>query len=361
MRPKFNFGSSSGRSSCSRLFKNPYEIENEEMRKQSVILMLSVSNFLFSCAKNEVISSQAPNQAAGQSPGKSPGSPGVVSPPIHSNIDFSAIVWPSSMNANDQRALELALNISGSFEGLESWTNITNNFDKQGMSLGLLSQNFGSGTLQPLLIQMRDLHADEMNKIFSKAHLLSLYAMLADWENLRPKFKGKTLSIYDLLVLASPEHNSVVWAEKNLYSDKAGLKFLPEWKTEFQTLAITPDYINLQFGEALAMHAQALAYAKQTGVNQLRTYLMMFDIVDQDGDMPDQDFADYQSFLKANPNASDDERLTELVDLRVRQVNPIYVEDVRSRKMAIVMGRGLVHTAQRNLEVQYNFNRLEPY
>ncbi len=343
-----------------------------------------VSGLLFSvlvsaCAKNEVITNP---QADGQFPNQQPSyqQPGEIapppppksppfkstepSPPIHSSIDFSAIIWPASMGLVDQRALELALNITGSFEGLESWTNITTNFDKQGMSLGLLSQNFGQGTLQPLLISMRDKYPNEMSRIFSQAHLLSLYAMLTDWQRFGPSkaaLRVAKLSIFDMITLAGPQSDSVNWAVRNLYTDGAGLKFIPQWKSEFQTLANIPEYINLQFVEALAMHDQAKVYARQTGVNQLRSYLMMFDVVDQNGDMPDEDFDDYQTYLLAKPKASDDERLTELVRLRIRHVKPIYMEDVRSRKMAIINGQGLVHTAQRNLETQYNFNRLEVY
>ena len=340
------------------------------MRKISFILVLLVSIFLVACGKTEVVGLQSDSGSLGSGVGSAPPSQPTSPPPysslepptkIKSNIDFSDIVWPQTMNSLDQRALELALNITGSFEGLESWTNITNNFDKQGMSLGLLSQNFGSGTLQPLLIQMRDQHAAEMARIFSKEHLLSLYAMLSDWQHLRPHFAEKIVSVFDLRVLATPEKNSVAWAQKNLYTDKAGLNFIPQWKAEFQSLAIVPTYKNLQFGEALNMHFEAKGYAEQTGVHQLRSYLMMFDVVDQNGDMPAEDFSDYQKFLAANPKATDDARLSQLVELRIRHVYPIYAEDVRSRKMAIVNGQGLVHTAHRNLELQYNFNRLEAY
>ncbi len=151
------------------------------MRKISIILALVFSGFLVSCGKTEVVGPQSESSGLGSGaespPPGQPASPppySSVEPPskINSNIDFSDIVWPQTMHPFDQRALELALNITGSFEGLESWTNITNNFDKQGMSLGLLSQNFGSGTLQPLLIQMRDKHAGEMSRIFSKEHFL---------------------------------------------------------------------------------------------------------------------------------------------------------------------------------------------
>ncbi len=331
------------------------------------ILLIGAATLFFSlggCAKEGVISAQQEQSGLGSSP--PPYSAANPPPAINSNIDFSAITWPTDMGLVDQRALELALNISGSFEGRESWSTISNNSDKQGMSLGLLSQNFGSGTLQPLLIDMRDHHPDVMTQIFSKTHLAALYTMLATWESqggVAAHAMQPRVSILDMVMvpMVDPDTASVAWAVKNLYTNSAGTSFATQWKAEFQSLAVAPVYINLQFGEALIMHALAKAYALQAGIVQLRTYLMMFDVVDQDGDMPTGDFVDYRAYLAANPNATADDRLTEIVNLRLRHVNPVYVNDVKSRKMTIVNGQGLVHGAQRDLESEYNFNRLEIY
>ena len=333
------------------------------MTKIFLSVAFALSLFLGGCAKSEVISpvTGSQDQSGSESPPLSATNPPVA---FRSDIDFSAIVWPANMTNLDRRALELALNISGSFEGLESWITISNNSDKQGMSLGLLSQNFGSGTLQPLLIEMRDHHPEIMSLIFSPAHLISLYAMLVDWSSqtsARSFAESPRVSMLDMFSMANSAAGSVAWAVKNIYSNKAGTVFIKQWKSEFQTLAITPEYKNLQFGEALTMHEAAKAYALQTGVSQLRSYLMMFDVVDQNGYMHRGDFVDYQTYLQANPNATATERLSQLVELRVRHVNPVYADDVRSRKMAIVNGQGRVHSVERNLEVQYDFSRLESY
>src|SRR4051794_25917173 len=64
--------------------------------------------------------------------------------PIHSELkicsklDFANLDWPSSMGVAEHDPFALALNISGSFEGNDGWENLTNNFDGQGLSLGLL-------------------------------------------------------------------------------------------------------------------------------------------------------------------------------------------------------------------------------
>ena len=61
--------------------------------------------------------------------------PAAPTPPqVCSGLDFKGVTWPPSMTHEDELALELALNISGSYEGAEGWANLTGNFDGQGRS-----------------------------------------------------------------------------------------------------------------------------------------------------------------------------------------------------------------------------------
>lgn len=56
-------------------------------------------------------------------------------------------------NLSDQQQLELCVSISGAFEGgTPHYTDLTGNFDGQGLSAGILQWNAGQGTLQGLLI-----------------------------------------------------------------------------------------------------------------------------------------------------------------------------------------------------------------
>src|ERR1700677_1324186 len=85
--------------------------------------------------------------------GSLPGGEGLV---ICSPLDFTNVTWSGQLSPFQEQGLELGLNISGSFEGAAGWANLTNNFDGQGLSMGLLNQNLGQGSLQPLLIEMEN-------------------------------------------------------------------------------------------------------------------------------------------------------------------------------------------------------------
>ena len=292
-------------------------------------------------------------------------------------IDFSFVNWPSSMEKAERDAIRIALSITGSFEGRESWSNISDNSDHQGLSLGLLSQNLGSGTLQPLLLQMRNEHLDILQRIFSPADLLALKAMLSDWESqsfdqvnvqlldapidpVPPEVPNRTTELDDIMqVLSFGNSQSVRWAVRNIYASNG--EFVPRWKSEFQSLAATPEFTNLQFAEALKMHALAKNYVGQLHVHELRSYFMMFDIVDQNGSIYPEDFVDYNKFLNLHPTAPSTQRLEKILELRLRHVNSRSINDVKSRKATIIHGRGIVHGMNRDLEQEFAFNRTQSF
>jgi len=287
---------------------------------------------------------------------------------ICSPLDFSQVTWTSGLSPFRKTSVELALNISGSFEGAQGWANLTNNFDGQGLSMGLLNQNLGTGSLQPLLLEMENNFPGILQNIFSSAHLQSLEAMLAQWEadakssNLLGLDGIEKLSILDEPSQFGPQtaasSASVAWAVNNLYS---GSNFVPQWEAELTALGESAKYISVQVEAALALHNQTLTQMAPLQVNELRAYLMVFDIMVQDGGIYAQDFSDYGTWLNQNPASNNTSRLMEILNLRLRHVKSQYVADVQSRKMAIINGSGVVHGDNRNLEQQYCFNRLLSY
>lgn len=296
-----------------------------------------------------------------------PGGDGLV---ICSPLDFTQVDWSGQLSAYREQALELALNITGSFEGSNGWANLTNNFDGQGLSMGLLNQNLGQGSLQPLLIEMQNNHPDVLQNIFSSTHLQSLLGMLSQWDSDSAALSalgfdgGPRVSAIDKLpagavdVLSTAANNSVTWAVNNLYS---GSNFIPQWQTELTALGQSAEYVSIQVETALTLHQQTIQSMVPIQVNELRAYLMIFDIVVQGGSIYPQDFSAYATWLSQNPTSGTTSRLNELLTLRSREVTTKYVADFQSRKLAIINGSGVVHGESRNLEQQYCFNRLEPY
>lgn len=301
---------------------------------------------------------------------------------ICSTLSLKDVAWPLALDETGKRSLALALNISGSFEGGSGWKNITNNFDGQGLSLGLLNQCLGQGSLQPLMIKMRDRNNATMKSQFTSAHFTSLTGMLSKWqgtaktsaledaiyfgegdEDLRPDGR---LSDLDLLPEGSDgrgeqesaSSDSVTWAKQNLYTD-GGTTFQATWKKELQAMSAHPAYVSLQIEAALSLHNKAMGYMKTLGFQQLRSYLFLFDINVQNGGLYSADVTAYKAAFPAGSTASETTRLKKILEIRLTHVIEKYKNDVNSRKLSIINGAGVVHGSSRNYPKEYCFTSTE--
>jgi hypothetical protein len=286
-------------------------------------------------------------------------------PSICSDLSFDQVVWPENVSVKQLDAFALAMNITGSFEGHDGWSNISNNFDGQGLSLGLFNQNFGQGSLQPLMIDYQQSANNRMSSIFSASQRSSLTSMLNTWltANGGALSKASVQSIPDTSPLdihyntivsqkASNSTNqaSVDWAVSQLYT---GTQFKPEWLTALQNLSADPMYVSLQIEAAIKLHNKAMGYVNKYGFKTLYSYLFFFDIVVQNGGISSTTESQYLAWEKNNKNASEKTKLLQLLEYRLLVVNPIYVADVRSRKTSIINSTGTVHGSQRNYPVEY--------
>jgi hypothetical protein len=324
--------------------------------------------------------------APGDSTGTAPPPTATPAPPglgICSKLDFVGVDWPKALVASERKAMALSLNITGSFEGSAGWANLGNNFDGQGMSLGLSQQNFGQGTLQPLLQSMVANQASTMQTLFSAANLKSMTAMLKPWatsvashavedgyfadnsaESILFPDKSALNELDDgyvpnsLSVLDAKTAASVAWAKSNVYQ-AGGTKFKTDWKNSFLSLAVTVPYRSLQIQAAMSMFTKAVGYFDSLQFTELRSLLMMYDIVVQNGGLTSTHLSQFRSYVAANPKATETAKLTKLVEIRVVSVLDKYKNDVRSRKMTIVNGSGTVHGAKRDLQKEYCFKSTE--
>lgn len=300
---------------------------------------------------------------------------------ICSKLDLTNIVWPSDIGKDNWPVyFALALNLTGSFEGRDGWKNITNNFDGQGMSLGLMQQNFGQGTLQPLLIKSIQKDSSNMKKIFTSGDYASLKTMLEDWgdkaiatQSLVRKLStsqeelfappgpinaldiGGDLHFEKDAVTTQAVNVSVQWAATHLYSGSA---FIPRWKKSFQDLAITAAYRTSQVEADKKIFLKAKDYLTYFKFTELRSLLFLFDVAVQNGGFTDEHKAAYKSWLTKNPNSTEKARLLALLEARLTTVNSKYIEDVRSRKTSIILGTGKVHGTSRNYPTEYCFDNL---
>jgi hypothetical protein len=294
-----------------------------------------------------------------------------------SPLSFSGITWNQELTLTSRRSFAIALSQSGSFEGGAGWENITNNFDGMGLSAGLLNQTLGTGSLQPLFAEMETAHRSEFSNIFTSAHLRSILAMIDSWKS-GSAWQPQTLALamseagnrdavaptisiggeLSVSALSSPRIDSVSWAINNLYNSSGG--FLPTWKQELQTLLREPDYVTLQVGAALHYHLQAIRYMNRIGMSDLRSYLLMFDIVTQNGSISETRFQQWDNQVAAQHLTNETAKLKALVELRLLDSNPRWRADVRSRKYAIIDGTGVVHGSQLNLPKSFCYKGNDP-
>ncbi len=285
-------------------------------------------------------------------------------PTICSDLSFDQVIWPANVSNKQLNAFALAMNITGSFEGNDGWRNIANNFDEQGLSLGLFNQNLGQGTLQPLLIEFQRFENTKMNVLFTSAQRTSLISMLNTWiaaTGGSVLTKATVQSIPDSSPLdmvsgfsqkASNLTNqaSVDWAVAQIYT---GTQFKPEWKIALQNLAQDPKYVTLQIEAAIQIHNKAMGYMNKYGFKTLYAYLFFFDIVVQNGGISSTTESQYLAWERTNRSAAESTKLLRLLEFRLLVVIPEYVADVRSRKTSIINGTGTVHGSARNYPVEY--------
>lgn len=290
---------------------------------------------------------------------------------ICSKLDFNNLVWSTSVHTSQRDAFALALNISGSFEGDQGWQNLTNNFDGQGWSYGLLNQCLGQGSLQPLLIQMRDRYAPTMVIELGGNHFQSMLRMLAEWQA-NVSAQSVDLSDYGLSELDDPKfieqeigynpaeqvsaqllsknQQSVNWAVANLYN---GSSFKPDWKSELLKFANTSEFRSIQAEAAVKLHLRSMDYFNRFKMKETRSYLFFFDIVVQNGGISTSILKNIDAIMASHPSWDETSKLTAILNERLKVVNPKYAGDVRSRKASIINGRGVVHGSSRNYGKEY--------
>ena len=242
-----------------------------------------------------------------------------VLPKFCSPLNFEGLSWNPKFTLEERRSFAIALSISGGFEGSAGWQNITTNSDGQGLSAGLLNQTLGTGSLQPLLATYQTHQPRLFSSAFSPSHLSSVSGMLENWKQQTNWHQEKMLIVSAALpnrdrdqtfntealtakaysneapiisAVSQLLQSSVSWAKKNLYLSTG--QFIPSWKSELQSLLIQPGYVSLQVEAAEHYHMKALTYVNRVKVYDLRTYLLMFDFVTQNGSISEARFAEWE-------------------------------------------------------------------
>lgn len=312
------------------------------------------------------------------------------SPTFCSKLDLDGVTWPNDLSVSGRGHLGLALNITGSFEGRSGWANLSNNFDGMGFSIGLLQQNLGTGSLQPMLIDAVNRIAQGSNFEVESKYAQAIKSMVLQWnrdrgvkaENYRPdvfQSDDKNISPYDndfkaqegfsdsdglslsseTKGISTANKNSVSWARKTVYTDGDSI-FKPEWNKNLTQMAQSKPYISLQLKYAMKLYSQAFQYFKAFKLSTLGHFILMFDFVVQNGGFKKSLFAEYSARLNKRPSMNANEKVLLILELRLKDVLPQWQNDVSLRKKTIIYSKGTVHGVKRDLKEEYCYTPETP-
>jgi hypothetical protein len=243
----------------------------------------------------------------------------------------------------DGSLVQRCLALTGAFEtsmGIpDCYAGLAGDFDGQGISFGVAQWNIGQGTLQVLLADMLAKHEDVMTGLFHD-NLDAVRSMLA-----------------------SPPADQLAWARS--VQDPVRHNIFEPWKGLFQALGRTPEFQAIQVEHAAAIHDAATQLCERFGVTTERAAALMFDIRVQNGSISAATEAkirtDYAAIpADAAPMDVEVAKLQSIANRRAEAASPQFVEDVRTRKLAIANGAGTVHGVVYDLERQFGIRLQAP-
>lgn len=221
-------------------------------------------------------------------------------------------------------AIQKAINISASFEG-NGYTNITGNFDGQGLSLGIIQWNIGQGSLQPLLNSFVNKHNNQAKEIFGDN-----YATLVK-------------------ALQGSKQDQMKWA-KSINDNRNRIK--PDWKAQLIAMCNTKEFQEIQNKAMVKTINKAYSIASDFNLKSERGLALAFDIAVQNGGFTKERTKLIQQKIKKG-NLSEQEALKVIAQAAVDKSRDEYQNDVKSRKFTIVNGTGTVHGKHYNLEREF--------
>lgn len=234
------------------------------------------------------------------------------------NKPGEVIPIPNDDTTASETTIEKAILLTSHFEGNNGYSTITGNFDGAGLSLGIIQFNIKSNSLQPLLQQMVNTYPDMTHNIFGDNYQ-SLKDML-------------TTSINEQLNWAKSINNA-----KNT--------IVEPWKSQFVALCQTTEFQKIQRSGIQNYIDKAFSICNEYELTTERGLALAFDISVQNGSVKSAAKEIINSQLSSATAYM--KKLSIIANAVADASN--YPDDVRSRKMTIVNGTGVVHGKTFNL------------
>lgn len=241
-------------------------------------------------------------------------------------------------NSVDYKCLAL----TGAFETgaaiPDCFAGLSGDFDGQGMSFGVVQWNFGQNSLQPLF---KDMFANypEIAKIIFQSNY-DVFAAVLNSE------KEKQMNFI----------RSIQHPVKHTINEP--------WQGMFKALGCTKEFQDIELKYANGLYNNALILCRAYDLWSERAAALMFDIKVQNGSISDMVKAQIMRDIDGLPKDlskedSEVQRLRIVANRRADAANPQWKEDVRTRKLCIANGQGVVHGIHYDLEGQFGIRLAE--
>lgn len=218
----------------------------------------------------------------------------------------------------------IARNITKQFE-VGTTNQIAGNFDGQGLSLGYFQWCIGQGTLQPLLNRMDRQYNSEMRIIFG-TYYSKIHNMLLDTPS-----------------------NQLKWAKGINNSTN---KIIEPWYSKFVALSKNQHFITIEQDSEAYLIKQAMIICDKYKLRTIRGFSLALDIAVQNGSINLNATKIIDAVVVKTPNITE-KALLGVIANAVADSSPSGSADIRSRKMAIVNGKGVVHGVMLYLDANY--------
>jgi len=247
---------------------------------------------------------------------------------IYNNtISYVSDEYIQHYTSSTDDVVNIARNITKQFEVGNS-NQIAGNFDGQGLSLGYLQWCIGQGTLQPLLNRMEREYNAEMKSIFG-TNYDSIHNMILD-----------------------TTENQLAWA-KTINDSKNTIS--EPWYSQFVSLTNNQHFINIELDAEAYKIGQAMIICDKYKLKTVRGFTLAFDIAVQNGSISPDASKIIDTALVQNPNMVEKD-LLKVIANAIADTSTNNAEDIRSRKMSIVNGNGIVHRSVLYLDKNYGLS-----
>lgn len=227
-------------------------------------------------------------------------------------------------------ALSAAFDFGFSTDKDQYFGALIGDFDGQGLTFGVGQWSFGQKTLLPLLDEFKRVD----NQTFSK-------------------ILGDGAKIINQLIEERNIEDALAFAREIQHPTK---KYVKEpWRSRFKSLGAVRKFQDVQVKWLEPRFKKSISLADEYGLKSERALALFFDINIQNGTVRRRDAiqikSEFERLKKAKGRSPNEVEYMTIIANKVSESAPArWVEDVRSRKLAIAKGKGPVHGVNYDLD-----------